>query len=45
MKKLSPESKNDIRQIYNEIYCIPTTITSEGVAVAEHFEEYLNQEE
>jgi hypothetical protein len=44
MKKLSDESKHDIAAVYQELYCIPTIISEQGVAVAEHLENYLGNE-
>lgn len=43
-KKLSTESKADINKVYHELFCIPTTITIEGVAVAESLKSYLLSE-
>tara|TARA_R110002110_G_scaffold257405_3_gene473420 strand:+ start:1126 stop:1284 length:159 start_codon:yes stop_codon:yes gene_type:complete len=43
-KKLSTESKADILKVYQELFCSPTTITSEGVAVAENLKSYILSE-
>jgi hypothetical protein len=40
-KKLSQESKNDILTVYAELYAQPTTIAKQGIEVAEHLTEYL----
>jgi|TARA_R110002110_G_scaffold143888_3_gene332808 hypothetical protein len=39
-KKLTAESKADIQTVYQELYCIPTTITKEGVQVAISLKNY-----
>jgi len=43
-RKLSSESKADIRRVYQELFCIPTTITSDGVDVAVNLKNYLTEE-
>jgi len=43
-KKLSDESKADIMKVYQELFCTPTTITTEGVSVAENLKNYLSEE-
>jgi hypothetical protein len=43
-KKLSSESKADIERVYRELYCIPTTITIQGVEVADNLKNYLTDE-
>jgi|TARA_R100000734_G_C3259126_1_gene58343 hypothetical protein len=42
-KKLSQESKNDILTVYAELYAQPTTITPQGVEIAEHLTNYLDE--
>jgi len=43
-KKLSTESKTDIKIVYHELFCIPTTLTIEGIAVADSLKSYIRSE-
>tara|TARA_R110001592_G_scaffold361620_1_gene672775 strand:+ start:5304 stop:5441 length:138 start_codon:yes stop_codon:yes gene_type:complete len=43
-KKLSSESQADIKKVYQELYCTPTTITPDGVDVAVNLKSYLADE-
>ncbi len=40
-KKLSQERRKDILTVYAELYAHPTTIAKQGIEVAEHLTEYL----
>lgn len=44
MTKLTDASKADIQTVYHELFCMATTITKEGIAVAQHLHDYLSEE-